>query len=64
MSAAGIKTSKKPVDPLSNSEYIYSLTSETREYALKADYEGDSVAVTEDQDDSVFASAGEAIQVK
>ena len=44
MSAAGIKTSKKPVDPLSNSEYVYSLTSETREYALKADYEGDSVA--------------------
>ena len=47
MSAAGIKSSKKPVDPLSNSEYGYSLTAETREYALRADYEGDSIGLVQ-----------------
>ena len=44
ISNGGVKISKKPVDPLSSAEYAYSVTSETREYSLMANYEGDTLS--------------------
>lgn len=37
--SAGAKLSKMPVDPLSKAEYAYSITTETKEYSLRGDYE-------------------------
>ena len=47
LSGIGAKISKKPTDPLSGSEYRYSLATGVSEYMLGADYEGDSVAYEE-----------------
>lgn len=48
--------SKKPVDPLSSTEYVYSITTESKEYSLKADYEGSKVGWNTPS--SVYADTG------
>ena len=45
LSAGWARISKKPTDPLTNTEYPYSKTQETREYAIKTDYEGQSIVM-------------------
>lgn len=45
ISAAGVKLSKKPTDPLKNTqEYTYSKVAYGNSYQLKTDWEGDSIS--------------------
>lgn len=56
MGVGGSKLSKKPVDPLRNTEYSYSVAAETREYQIVTNYEGDSLSY---KAENVIDGAGE-----
>ncbi len=58
-SISGGGINKKPVDPLSSQEYVYSSLAYGKAYQIKADYEGDVAVSLSPILDTAYAAAGD-----
>lgn len=58
-SIAGGGLNKKPVDPLRGTDYVYSEVAEGNAYQIKADYEGDVLAMANPLLDTAYAAPGD-----